>query len=529
MLPKHYLAFLFLLCGGQSVVAEEVLPAEDSAGLATEQSAISDATGMLMLDYAKIPLAGGGTFDLLGAHYLHQFNDWLYWGGGLSAPMLEGDYGGFFAVDVNLHAQQKVFGNWFVDAGLAVGAGAGGSSVANIKDLSGSGAYFKTYAGFGYDAGALNIGVNYAKIKIPDSPIDTSTINVFLQKPLSYSVGSYSDAGTRLGAMDSNYRDYESIISFEYNTLSQINPTGKYVGDIGLVSPQFSQFFSDDDYFFFGLDLGLSGLIWYNQAQGGYGRRFSLTPNINLYGQIGIGSGGWVTDAFDTGPGLVVYPKVKAEYLFSTGVGASLSAGYLFAPKGSSKNWSFGAGINYHLLDGDKGVSENNAAYDSALRGVRVNLFERKLFDVVSNGENLDDLDLTALQLDYAFTDNWYVSGQIAAATSHFKGYAGYVEGLVGFGWQSDLVASDKLQGFAQVLYGMNDIGIDARYDVGALLNPSIGFNYSLNDQYAIYGQVGKTVSLDQYLKPNSGNYFENVSVGLGLTYRFSTPTRVSR
>ncbi len=525
-----HLAVLCLFFSSQTGFAEETSLSQDPAELPKERSALIDANGMLMLDYLKIDLKGGGNFDLLGIHYLHQLNDWLYWGIGMAAPMVEGNYGGFFAADVNLHAQKKVFGNWFVDAGLALGAGAGGASISQISELSGTGAYSRKYLGFGYDFGSMNVGVNYAKVQIANSKIDDSTIGIYLQKPLSFSVGSYADAGKRLSLTDANHRKHESMVTLEYSNLSQIDPTGAYGGGIGMVSPQFSQFFNDRDFLFFGLELGYSGLVWYNQAQGGIGRRIALSPNVNLYGQLGVGSGGWVTDTINTGPGLVVYPKARIEYLWDNGVGASLSAGYLSAPKGTSRNWSFGAAISYHLTPEKLDLNNDRTKRDLALRGVRINVFDRKSFNVATNGEKISDLNLVAVQLDYSFRDHWYLPFQVAAATNEYDGHTpGYVEGLVGLGWQSDLFASDKLQGFAQVMYGMNDIGINAEHDVGALLNASLGFNYNLSDTYSIYGQVGKTVSLAQYLRPNFDNSFESVSVGLGMTYRFSLPTRVSR
>ncbi|GKY89433.1 hypothetical protein STA1M1_33020 [Sinisalibacter aestuarii] len=476
-----------------------------------------------MFDYQSLTLTTGEKFDLHGVQYLHPLTDWLYFGAGLSGPMLHGDYGGFFTAAATLHAQQRLFGNWYVDAGLSVGAGAGGSSVQNIKVLSGDGTYVRKYAGLGYDMGGYILGVNYSDVAIANSQIDGASFSFFVQKPISYSIGSYGDSGRALGAVDADYRAHESIVSFDYNHVTQINPTGKYGGDIGLVSPQYSQFIDDDTYWFLGLDLGYSGLIWYNQAQGGFGRRLSLTPNFHLYGQLGLGTGGWVTDTFDTGPGLVIYPKVKAE-LRQGRIGATASAGYYWAPMGTSKNWTIGAGLNYHFDAGTPAASGPDTAPDSTLRGIRLNLFDRYAFAVESNGQKIDNLNLVALQADYAFDDHWYVTAQIAAATNQFKGYAGYVEGLVGIGWQSDMFFSDRLQGFAQVMYGMNDIGIDAARDVGALLYPSVGLNYSLSDNYAIYGQFGKTASLGQYLEPNFTNSFENLTVGLGLTYRFSSP-----
>lgn len=494
-----------------------------------DKSILKKAKGLLMLDYEKISLKGGGDFDFLGVHYLHQMNDWLYFGVGISGPILEGDYGGFFVVDTTLHAKKRVFGNWYVDAGLAFGGGGGGASVKNIKKLSGSGRYLKKYLGIGYKINDNYFGINYANVSISDSLIDDSVINFYYQKPLSFSIGSYADAGGKFARTNFRYRDYDSILSFELNNMSQIKPTGSYGGDIGLVSPQFSQFFSNSDYLFFGFDLGYSGLDFYNQIHGGIGHRVSVSPKINLYGQLGIGTGGWVTDTIQTGPGLLVYPKVKAEYLWDKDIGLSISAGYLAAPKGTSKNWTVGAGINYHFSAGKPGSSNVDADYDLAMKGFRVSIFHNTLFDINHNGEKVDNVNMETLQVDYMLSDHVYVPFQIGAATNDYKGYAGYVEMFTGLGWQSSYLDSEKLQGFAQLLFGINDVGVNEQEDVGPLLNASIGFNYSLSKQLAIYVQMGKTVSVNKYIKSNYSNYFRDSSIGLGITYRFSLPTRASR
>jgi hypothetical protein len=514
---------LVILCSilGSHAVMAQTLPTQPSDDVVIDQSTLDQAHGLVTLDYAKITLKGGGAFDLFGVHYLHQLNDWLYVGGGINGPLLEGSYGGFFTVDTTLHARKKVWGNWFVDAGVALGGGGGGASVRHIKELSGSGRYMKKYVGLGYEAHGLYYGVNYSNVSISNSLVNDSVLNFFIQKPVSFLVGSFADAGSKIAPAHGDDRAHDSIISFELNNIYQINPKGLYRGRIGLVSPQFSQFFSKSDYLFFGVDLGYSGLDWYNQIQAGIGHKVSVSPKLNLYGQLGIGTGGWVTDTIDTGPGLLIYPKVKAEYLWNKSTGLSLSAGYLAAPKGTSRNWTVGAAINFHLSPDERGEGGD----DSTLSGVRVNLYDKVLFNVSNNGERVSNINMAALQLDYSVNDHWYIPFQISAATNAYKGYAGYAEMFVGLGWQSHYSRSNKFQGFAQISYGLNDLGVNKKEDVGPLLNASVGFNYGLSDQFAIHGQLGKTASVNQYIKSNHSSDFSNTSIGLGVTYRFSLPT----
>jgi len=65
------------------------------------------SNGLIMLDYETVPLPQGKSIDLHGINYLQQLNDWLYFGVGAYAPLLEGDYGGFMAVGATVHVQKK--------------------------------------------------------------------------------------------------------------------------------------------------------------------------------------------------------------------------------------------------------------------------------------------------------------------------------------------------------------------------------------------------------------------------------------
>lgn len=524
-MPKTRSLALGLIFASQMALAESAPIADDALAAFPAPALLGESTGMLVLDYAKISLTSGGNFDLFGVHYLQQFNDWLYGGFGFSAPLVEGNFGGFFSADVTLHAQAKVFGNWFVNGGLAFGAGAGGSSIGGIITLSGDGTYFKKYLGFGYDFGNARVGVNLANITIANSPINDTTLNFFVQKPLTRFVGRYSDQGKRLGSADFHLLGQESITSFEFNYLAQINPTGSYTGALGLVSPQLSTFINEDYYYFLGLDLGSGGLIWYNQAQGGLGRRIRLGPKFSLYAQLGVGSGGWVTSAFNTGPGLVVYPKVKLEYMLSRSVGATLSAGYMFAPLGTSRNFSVGAGLALHFPSGAQAQDAANGPGSVKLTGHRTNVFLRRMLNPVANGTPLADMNLLTFQFDQSLGEHWYIPLQIAAATEDYAGFAGYVEGLAGIGWQSKPFASGRLQVYAQLLTGLND----AVANPGPLIYPSAGLIYNIDDRLSVYSQVGRTVSLGQYLGGGSANSFESTTLGLGVSYRFSKPTWARR
>lgn len=519
-LNKIHLFILFSLFTDAAFASQQTQmvsdPVPDRANNKTtfEQNAPTTAKGMIMLDYEVIPVPGSESLDLLGVHYFHQLNDWLYLGLGLHAPLVHGNYGGFMAFDGAIHAQRKISGDWFIDAGASFGGGGGGSSVEQSKELSGTGGFIKGYMGLGYEFRSFSAGVNYTYFRFMDSQINNSQLGFFIQKPFSYSTGSYAYSGRRIESDRAFPEAGENIVTLEANNIFQINPAGLNKGTINSVSMQFSHFLSDNRYLFFGADIGYSGLPIYNQAMGGIGYRFPLAPRVNFYSQIGVGSGGYSPDEIDTGPGLLVYPRISVEYLLNNNIGLSLSGGYLVAPKGSSKNFTLGAAMNYHLSGKQRNLRGFSAAKDPVYRGIRFNIFPQTEFNVRVANKTHQNINMLSAQFDYLLNDNWYLAAQASVAYNEFLEYPGYGEILTGLGIQNKFSTTNPYQNFFQVLIGANVHGI--------LLKPSIGINYSLSDSLALYGQFGKTLSINKFNLYRDDKRFSAYSIGLGLTYRFS-------
>ncbi|PJA31486.1 MAG: hypothetical protein CO187_09145 [Zetaproteobacteria bacterium CG_4_9_14_3_um_filter_53_7] len=460
-----------------------------------------------MLDYEVIPVPGNETLDLLGLHYLHQLNDWLYLGVGIYTPLVYGNYGGFMAFDTTIHAQRKIFGNAFVDAGVSLGGGGGGSSIKQSIELSGTGGFIKGYVGLGYNFPGFSAGVNYAHFRFINSPIKHSQLNLFMQKPVSYAIGSYADSGNKPESDDAFPEAADNILSLELNNIFQVKPKGSYKKSIHSLSLQFSHFLTDNQYLFLGADVGYRGLPLYNQVIGGLGYKFPVSPHVNFYSQIGVGSGGYSPAEIDTGSGLLVYPKLSLEYLLNNNLGLSLSSGYLVAPRGTSKNFTLGAGMNYHL--GGPGTAQ-----DPVFRGFRISLFQQTQFNVRIGNKKHGNVNLLSTQFDYVVNDHWYIPTQGSVAYNQFLGYPGYGEILTGLGIQSKFSTTRGFQNFFQILIGANVHGV--------ILKPSVGFNYGLSDHLALYGQLAKTISLHQIKLYPDNLRFSSYSTGLGLTYRFS-------
>lgn len=476
----------------------------------------STAKGLIMLDYETIPVPAGQPLDLLGLHYLHQLNPWLYLGLGLHAPLFAGNYGGFMAIDATIHAQHRLFGHAFIDAGASVGGGGGGSSIQQSKALSGRGEFIKTYIGLGYHFRGFSAGLNYTHFRFMNSLINHAQLDAFIQRPVSYAIGPYAYSGQQFASDHAFSENGENILTTELNNIVQIHPKGLNKSTIRTLSLQFSHFLSRNRYLFLGVDVGYKGLPLYNQALGGFGYRVSVSPRVKVYGQIGIGSGGYTPPVIDTASGLLVYPKFSVEYLLNRSLGLSLSGGYLFAPKGSSRNVTLGAAINYHLSAAANGAGASASAGARVYRGFRVHVFQQTDFDVRFGNVKHGNIGFLSAQADYIVSDHWYVPTQVSVAYDKVLGFAGYGEILTGLGVQSRYSASHRLQNFFQILVGVDTHGI--------ILKPVIGTDLGLGDDIALYGQFGKTISLHGlHLYPDRLR-LSSYSVGIGLTYRFSLP-----
>jgi hypothetical protein len=482
---------------------------------ASERPGLTKADGLVMLDYEVIPVPSGKSIDLLGFHFFSKMNDWLYLGVGGYAPLVKGEYGGFMAIDVTAHAQYRMFGNLLADAGVSLGGGGGGKSVEQSKILTGSGGFVKGYLGLSYDFGVLALGVNISRMKFFDSAIAHTQPNIFIQVPFSYSVGAYASSGSKLASVDDPdaqkiFMDArENMLSLGLDNYAQINPEGSSKDTINAADLQFSHFMTRSSYWYVDVGVGYHGLPLYNQILGGLGYRVRISPGVNFYSQLGIGSGGYSSERINTGAGLLVYPKVFGEYMFAKDFGLALSAGYLTAPKGSSRNYTFGASLNYHIHPDNAGSAASLAAEGIFLRGYRVNVFQQTELSVTDRGAAASNISMLSAQLDNVVSDHLYIPVQISVAYNAYLGYPGYGELLAGVGAQTKYDKDNRFQAFGQLLLGTNSHG--------PIVKPGVGLNFGLSDRLAIYGLAGRTYSTEK-------DKFRADYVGLGLSYRFSVP-----
>ena len=492
------------LLAGTSVAAQQ------SDARVPDAPALRANQAMILLDYQVVPVKGDKAIDLMGFHVHNKVTDWLYLGAGLSAPVLQGAYGGFALFDIGAHARLPLTSQFFATAGLAAGGGGGGRSVENVKALAGTGSFVKGYVGLGYDFGTFTLGSNVTRMKFNRSAIGGTQANVFMEIPYTYFTGPFASHGQRLSPVDerqANEASSERMLTMVFDNYWQRKPEGTYKGTFNIVDLQYSQYFATDSYWFAALGVGYRGLPLSNQAMGGVGHRVQISPRIALYGQLGIGSGIYAPEVINTDAGLLVYPKVSVEYAVTKDLGLSLSAGYLVAPKGSSKNQSVGIALTRHLRASDGTSNGSGPSYQA----FRVSMFQETDIGVRYRDLDRGQVRMIGIQADAILDDHWYIPLRGAAAYSTYLGYPGYGELLAGIGLQSRADGGSRLQAFAQLMAGTNVHGVAVK--------GSAGLRYGLSDRVALSTNAGRIVA-----RSSAGNRFVANSVSFGVDYRFSMP-----
>ena len=504
---------------GAAAATQEATPTEtppvkpDAAGSESSgRGKLGRAEAMIVLDYQVVPVPQEPSLDLMGFHLLTKLTDWMYVGVGAYAPLVKGEYGGFTAWDVTAHAQRRLWGNVFANGGISLGGGGGGKDKEHSKVLTGTGGFVKGYVGLGYDFTDFTVGTNVTRMKFNQSAIDSTQLNVFVQVPFSYTIGPYASAGEKLAGTDAPEDSSENVLSWGLDNLVQIDPQGSNKAIIRLVDLQFAHYLTSSTYWYASLGIGYHGMPLYNQVIGGLGYRFRASPRVDLHAQLGLGSGGWAPDRIDTGSGLLVYPKATAEFAISENFGLAVTAGYLFAPTGSSKNYTFGAALHYHLHPERGRTSERETSDGTLFKGYRIGLFQQTALNVRDREIEGDRINMLTAQLDAIVSDHVYIPVQGAIGYESYRGYPAYGELAAGVGLQSKYDRDNPLQFFGQLLVGTNPHG--------PIVKPGIGMNYGLSDRLAIYATAGATVAVAS----NKTN-FRSDNIGLGLTYRFSLPS----
>lgn len=499
-------ARIAVLCAAGTAIAQPA-PSAEASGLRSNEA-------LLTLEYQSIKLPGDRPIDLLGFHAYSKVLDGLYLGAGFYAPLFKGDYGGFVAADIGAHVRRRLAGRVFGSAGLSAGGGGGGRNVEHAKVLTGSGGFAKGYLGLGYDFGAFTLGASVARLKFRRAIIDSSQANLLLEFPYRYLSGPYAGHEQPLPPADDRRAGQEmgeNMLTLALDNYRQLSPKGTNKNQVRLADLQYAHFFAPHSYWFASLGMGYHGMPLYNQLLGGIGQRLRLTPDVTLYGQLGLGSGGYSAEAMDTSAGLLVYPKLAAEVALGRDLGLTFSLGYMRAPKGSSRNQSYGLALTHHLRSGQGAGTD--LAGPASYQGLRVSLLHQTDYHLRYRALDRPTLQLLGLQFDIPFGQRCYLPLQASAAHSAYLGYPGYAEILAGLGLQTRALPGERLQAYGQLMAGANVHGKAAKANVG--------LRYLLSERMALNLSAGHIEA-----RSAGGGRFSADNLALGLDYRFAIPTR---
>ncbi|RZJ11172.1 MAG: hypothetical protein EOP39_06890 [Rubrivivax sp.] len=499
---------------GALMAASLALPCTLALAQSNESSNLRRSEARLVLDYQTVRVQGDSAIDLAGLHLYTPVAEGISVGAGLLAPLVSGQYGGFMAASVGVRGRFRLGGPVVAVAALSAGGGAGGRSPEHAKKLSGSGSFVRGQLGLGYETRGFTVGAGVSALKFRRSLIDSRQLNVFLDLPFTYLTGPYAARGQALPAADDQRAAREmgeSMLSFSLDNYQQRDPRPSHAGTVRTGEFQFSHFLTRDVFWFANFASAYAGLPTYNQLLGGLGARWHVAPTWKLYAQLGVGSGGYAPEQIDTGPGLLVYPKLSAEYALSPTLGVAVSAGYLTAGKGSSRNATYGLTLTRHLRS--RGDGGDGGAAPARYEGLRITLLHQSDTQLRYRDVERPALHMLGLQIDMPVSDRWYLPLQASAAYTSYLGYPGYAEIFGGVGVQTQLAPGERWQPFAQLMVGANVHGKGGK--------ASAGLRYLLDDRLAVSLSGGRI----EARSAGGGRYTAN-NVVLGLDYRFAVPTR---
>ncbi len=426
---------------------------------------------------------------VLGLHGLVNFNKNFYGGVGLYSAVA-GNKGGFFALALEAGAEQQLFSQLFLDAGIRAGGGGGDNTPV------GGGLFYEPYLGLKFNFSHFATELYYSYVNFVYGNISSDQIGLMLSFPFD---------STNFKSSDYSNNYIAALSKIYFPDINSLNNNGQALSsNIEFLGFEFAHFISQKLFFFFNFSGAVHGNgNGYADELLGLGYQFPLL-NSNFFGIIKLAAGSGGGGNINTGGGLILNPLLGLEYKVNSAFGIELNGGYITAPEGNFSAKEAQILLKYYFSRNHNGNSNNNY--------FRIRILNQTYFNPqASDGTINPTMQLLGLDLDYFVSHYFYITGQSAFAYIG-QNTGGYFSGLLGIGAQTPTILHSNINFFSEVLAGTaGGAGLDI--GDGALVEPVLGLQYKINQSFSLQTSVG-------YLVAVSGG-FHPVTFNVGIGYLF--------
>ncbi len=444
-----------------------------------------------------------------------RINPWLY-GGITFYGAATGRRGGFFTGGYTIGLERQLIDKLTLDAGGYVGAGGGGAAE------QGGGLMIRPHIGLKYDFGWNELGLNYSYIDFPNGEISSDAIALTLDIPFSSPSLNFEDDGLTaaeyFGADLSNISSHRSHLAARVRSYSPANDSKSTLGgsidnSLGLVGVEYSYFLDKNWFTTFETSGAVAGGVGgYAELLAGLGYRFPLANDDRLAVLPSLTIGGAGGGEVETGGGFVARANLGLEYRLSPELSLIMDGGYLTAPGGNFDTTYFGFNLAYVMetfVQDHKGdlITETDLIETTKWR---FRPAYQSYFDAQRKGGSSRNMQLLGGKIDWMGGDWWYLTGQGLSAYS--GGAGGYSEGHWGIGFFGP--SWNNWQLYGEMLIGAGGGG---GVDSGSALlyKPSVGLEYTINNDLGLQAGLGKVISKNGNLNADTFD--------LSLVWRFRT------
>lgn len=494
---------------GVFAVAAAALPPAAMAQSTTPTLSIPSTH--LRIGYESVRFPGAGSSDsgsrvgLLGTTYLIDLGEAT----GLSVGpavygAVRGDRGGFFTIGGELAWRRRLVGPVGVEVGVYAGGGGGGGAP------PGGGFMVRPHVDLIWDLGDLALGVSYSKVRFNGGRVDSNQVGLVVNVGSDFRFVPAERLGEPALGRGRAGLGFDRV---QFAVGSYFAPKGLALKDGSDLPRSIATFGvraerSVGRHAFWGVEATRAArgdVGGYAEFLGTAGIETELIRDrLTVGARLGAGAAGG--GGVSTGGGLLAKASVYSILRVGPEVGIAIEGGYATAPEGNFRAAQTLASVVW-AIDGPGvgGAPLRPARTDFSIGAVRFDAPRRS----AAAGDG-DAIDAVSLKLDRYLNPNWYVTGNIAAATR--GGASGYTQGFFGTGWLQPI--GERVHVGAEWLAGAGGGGGVA--SSGVLILPRAYLGVQVTPAIAVRGGVGRIKSLGGRI--DSTVY----DLGLVLTYGVS-------